>query len=683
MLGAAGAGEDGRSAILSGHGAPHVNIQIEAKTANVPQPNAVAFSFLDAMPAAAGAGEGESAISPAQGSACVNVVADARNTDVLLPGASPSSFVDPILQVAGADKLGESGPGYTAAHSMNAIAPERGKVEAKTEHPHGKKEAKESGDRPQLSFPSTLLQSAVVSGMQAAPDAPRTPAPFATVSAAEGCSQPAIESIPAAVITTSSGAGEAGGFRAVVPPHERLVSVASRAATQPGAQDAASGSASSAPSDGAATGAPNGGESLDESTVGEPSKSGSGAHAANAGIVNRSHPTLAPPDAEPQPQPADAAHAAQQTESPDAANDAQQTEHAITAAQVSADYVALLQGILTQSAGNTEALSPQEPSTDAQSSLSARSNGRAASDAAAGNMRSVSQTAVAAFSRIAASAGAIDQVALPIAKGGEVNTNAPVGKADGSKLAKGEKDSAGAAPDAKQHTAVMPAHDARSDGAGAVQPVNATQGPTMDGAQNAPATAASTAGQVVVAHPQSAAHAPASGHPVSGFEVLARAQESEAGSAAIQAHVPVAVKSARLIQRMGEAEIRVGMRSSDFGDVSISTAVGRNSISAQISLDHADLAKAIAAHLPEVQARLGSSQSVDVRISTTQQTAGQIGYAPGEMARQSEGQGHEYSGRQQSSGQRAGAVERSLETVSLPAAMMENSFHQGRLDIRA
>jgi hypothetical protein len=58
------------------------------------------------------------------------------------------------------------------------------------------------------------------------------------------------------------------------------------------------------------------------------------------------------------------------------------------------------------------------------------------------------------------------------------------------------------------------------------------------------------------------------------------------------------------------------MRSNEFGNISISTSTTRDSVSAQISLDHGELAKTLTAHLPEIQARLSSNQSVDVRIDT-------------------------------------------------------------------
>jgi hypothetical protein len=45
-------------------------------------------------------------------------------------------------------------------------------------------------------------------------------------------------------------------------------------------------------------------------------------------------------------------------------------------------------------------------------------------------------------------------------------------------------------------------------------------------------------------------------------------------------------------------------------------------ISAQISLDHGELARTLAAHLPEMQAKLGGNQAIDVRIGTNGQGAG-------------------------------------------------------------
>ena len=95
--------------------------------------------------------------------------------------------------------------------------------------------------------------------------------------------------------------------------------------------------------------------------------------------------------------------------------------------------------------------------------------------------------------------------------------------------------------------------------------------------------------------------------------------------------VPV-INTAKLIQSMGQSEMRVGMRSNDFGNISISTSATRDLISAQISLDHGELARTLAAHLPEMQARLGGSQAMDVRIDMNGQATGQGGGTPGGMS---------------------------------------------------
>jgi hypothetical protein len=83
------------------------------------------------------------------------------------------------------------------------------------------------------------------------------------------------------------------------------------------------------------------------------------------------------------------------------------------------------------------------------------------------------------------------------------------------------------------------------------------------------------------------------------------------------------------------------MRSNDFGNISISTSATRDLISAQISLDHGELARTLVAHLPEMQARLGGNQAMDVRIDMNGQAAGQ---GTGTAASMSNGSAAEGSG---------------------------------------
>jgi hypothetical protein len=89
-----------------------------------------------------------------------------------------------------------------------------------------------------------------------------------------------------------------------------------------------------------------------------------------------------------------------------------------------------------------------------------------------------------------------------------------------------------------------------------------------------------------------------------------------------QQSVPI-INTAKLIQSMGQSGMQVGMRSNDFGNISISTSATRDLVSAQISLDHAELARTLATHLPEMQARLGGDQAMNVRIDMNGQTTGQ------------------------------------------------------------
>jgi hypothetical protein len=145
--------------------------------------------------------------------------------------------------------------------------------------------------------------------------------------------------------------------------------------------------------------------------------------------------------------------------------------------------------------------------------------------------------------------------------------------------------------------------------------------------------------------------------------------------------VPV-INTAKLIQSMGQSEMRVGMRSNDFGNISISTSATRDLISAQISLDHGELARTLATHLPEMQARLGN-QAMDVRIDMNGQAAGQgAGTSPGMSNGSPDGSRGE---RQQKGGAPSSqsddgfaAQVNSIATAGLPSGEAD-----ARLDIRA
>ncbi|HVT97772.1 MAG TPA: hypothetical protein VHE33_09705, partial [Acidobacteriaceae bacterium] len=78
------------------------------------------------------------------------------------------------------------------------------------------------------------------------------------------------------------------------------------------------------------------------------------------------------------------------------------------------------------------------------------------------------------------------------------------------------------------------------------------------------------------------------------------------------------INSAKLIQTLSETQMHVGMRSAEFGDISIRTAVSQQQMVAQITVDHSDLGKAIAQHLPAAQTKLGDDLGVRAAIQVTQ-----------------------------------------------------------------
>jgi hypothetical protein len=105
-------------------------------------------------------------------------------------------------------------------------------------------------------------------------------------------------------------------------------------------------------------------------------------------------------------------------------------------------------------------------------------------------------------------------------------------------------------------------------------------------------------------------------------DVLIKAQDSadaaaeqleQAGSTAA-----AGISTARLIQSMSESEMRVGMHSAEFGDISIRTSVSQQQLTAQISVDHSELGTAISAHLPSLQSKLGSEFGLHASIEVNQ-----------------------------------------------------------------
>jgi len=83
------------------------------------------------------------------------------------------------------------------------------------------------------------------------------------------------------------------------------------------------------------------------------------------------------------------------------------------------------------------------------------------------------------------------------------------------------------------------------------------------------------------------------------------------------------INSAKLVERIGEAELRLGMRAGEFGNVDIRTSMVRNQFSAEISVERGELGRVMAAELPGLQTRLTDQRVPVANITIQNHTGGQ------------------------------------------------------------
>lgn len=537
---------------------------------------------------------------------------------------------------------------------------DRGKDSRSPDHSHKKEDARDSSQGSPQTSQAALLQQGAANSLQAAHTAPVIPpdTPNLPPTATAAGQQPGNGSIAitASLPTVRTQPGDGDRVASVATPNSRPVLADPMAGDDLAALSTTPASASPA--------------QLQQPT---------GSKTSTGSMFALQTATEIAPNSAATGHPASATGAANPHSSAVAAGEAQAPNQSGSDTPPVAAFRASFEEIPARTAADADA--GPASSGDAEDNAITPAGAQAATHLAASGTRSTH--AAAAFDRIVADLAASRPTMAPVSGQGGLpgSTSGQAGD---------ETSSATAAQDTKHH-ATAPGHDGKSADqsptpspiqdptqnqasppAGSQNPSAAQAGATAHVSANATAHAGNAAAPIVTTH-----------HPASGSSAFAGTQIGEAGSAAMQAPAP-AVNSARLIRRIGEAEIRVGMRSSDFGDVSISTLATHNSISAQISLDHADLAKAIAAHLPEVQARLGASQPVDVRISPTPIANGQLGTLSG-GAQQNAGQGQAYSRGQQNYARAPDVTARGPDTFRPLAAVTveEIGFGRGRLDVRA
>lgn len=106
------------------------------------------------------------------------------------------------------------------------------------------------------------------------------------------------------------------------------------------------------------------------------------------------------------------------------------------------------------------------------------------------------------------------------------------------------------------------------------------------------------------------------GQPASSDATATPATHAQASGAAAATDLQTSsgVSSAQLIQSINHSEMRLGMQSAEFGNISISTSLNHQALSAQISIDHSELGRALAVHLPAIEEKLGNAYGVHARV---------------------------------------------------------------------
>ena len=135
------------------------------------------------------------------------------------------------------------------------------------------------------------------------------------------------------------------------------------------------------------------------------------------------------------------------------------------------------------------------------------------------------------------------------------------------------------------------------------------------------------------------AHGALSGPSIPGAPATAQAAAVHAPEVNASAAALPQINTARVLGSMQGTELRVGMHSQEFGAVSIATSVSPGGVAAQIALDHGDLGKALTAHLPGIEQKLGHALGMQARVEvlTAGGGAGQSGSGPREGTRQDRG----------------------------------------------
>ena len=138
-------------------------------------------------------------------------------------------------------------------------------------------------------------------------------------------------------------------------------------------------------------------------------------------------------------------------------------------------------------------------------------------------------------------------------------------------------------------------------------------------APQAPASSASAAQQTQIVSTHGTQHDSFASHVSSDAPVdTTRASERSAQPEMNETLPSAGINTANVIQKMNETEMRVGMHSAEFGEISIRTSVSQQQMLTQISVDHGDLGKAISAHIPTLESKLGGELGIRATVQVSE-----------------------------------------------------------------
>jgi hypothetical protein len=164
-----------------------------------------------------------------------------------------------------------------------------------------------------------------------------------------------------------------------------------------------------------------------------------------------------------------------------------------------------------------------------------------------------------------------------------------------------------------------------------------------------------------------------SAHRFEGAAGSSRLPEQPADSQATDQTASMGINAAKVIQTMNQSEMHVGMHSADFGEISIRTSVSQQHMTAEISVDHTELGKAISAHIPAMREKLGD-MGLRAAVVVSQGPGSSSGGSP-------ESSSKEQRPAVSAAHARSEVVSSTPELSTLPVAA--STVQKNRLDIRA